>query len=300
MAAVLINDAEWELLAGEPAELLKLYVVLKRRMDFATGIAGHKTLINEIVLREGFTVDPIPGRPKPAPISREKYRSAVRRLEKLGVIRVIGPLVFEFPHARRDQSAQKSYNRATTELQPTQQPSPVALKPSNDAASSGSDDGATTGLFSEQCPSYNLLPESGNHTVPLPRATDAQPATAGQWCQFFIRERRFQLHVVQTPKTMPLFASWVERGVTADQVRTAMEIAEAKLGNVPDSPMYYRNFLDQLLLEHQQLASQQEHRHERDHRPGQSGQGGPHRGPGSLADELLDTTWAERITIPDD
>ena len=56
MTAILISDAEWELLAGEPAELLKRYMTLKRRMDFSTGVAGIKTLINEIVLRDGFTV----------------------------------------------------------------------------------------------------------------------------------------------------------------------------------------------------------------------------------------------------
>nr|WP_298165307.1 hypothetical protein [uncultured Pseudomonas sp.] len=298
--AVLINDVEWELLAGEPAELLKLYVALKRRMDFATGIAGRKTLLNEIVLREGFTIDPIPGRPKPKPVTREQYRSAVRRLEKLGAINVIGPLVFEFPHARRDQSAHNSYNRATTKLQPEQQPAEKSPESSNDAAFSDVKDGATTGLFLEQVPSNNLLPVSGNYTVPLPRESDTAPATAGQWCQFFIRERRFQLHVVQTPKTMPLFASWVERGITTSQMLAAMEIAEAKLGSAPDSPLYYRNFLDQMLLETQRLASQQECRHERDHRPGKPGQGGPYSEPGGLAAELLDTSWADCLNIPAD
>lgn len=82
-------------------------------------------------------------------------------------------------------------------------------------------------------------PVSGNNrTVPnaCVRECPADPATAGQWCQFFIRERGFQIHAVQTARTMPLFASWVERGVTAEQMLAAMEIAEAKLGAPPDSP----------------------------------------------------------------
>ncbi|WP_273807254.1 MULTISPECIES: DnaT-like ssDNA-binding domain-containing protein [unclassified Pseudomonas] len=170
MTAVLVNDDEWALFAGEPAELLKLYVALKRRMDFATGIAGKQTLINEIVLREGFTVDPIPGRPTPKPVTREQYRSAVRRLEKIGALKVVGPLVFEFPHARTHQSAQKSYNRATTELQPGQQPSSNQPELSNDEGSSQEEGGAATGLFFEQPASSNLLPESGNTPPPSPRA----------------------------------------------------------------------------------------------------------------------------------
>jgi len=170
MTAVLVNDDEWALFAGEPAELLKLYVALKRRMDFATGIAGKQALINEIVLREGFTVDPTPGRPTPKPVTREQYRSAVRRLEKIGALKVVGPLVFEFPHARTHQSAQKSYNRATTELQPGQQPNNNQPEPSNGAGSSQEEGGAATGLFLEQPASSNLLPESGNTPPPSPHA----------------------------------------------------------------------------------------------------------------------------------
>lgn len=82
-------------------------------------------------------------------------------------------------------------------------------------------------------------PVSGNNrTAPnaCVRECPTDPATAGQWCQFFIRERGFQIHAVQTARTMPLFASWVERGVTAEQMLAAMEIAEAKLGAPPDSP----------------------------------------------------------------
>ncbi|HCR1292458.1 hypothetical protein [Pseudomonas aeruginosa] len=279
MTAVLVNDAEWEILAGEPAELLKLYVALKRRMDFATGIAGQKTLINEIVLREGFVVDPIPGRAKPKPYTREQGRSAVRRLERLGAIKVIGPLVFEFPHARRDQSDQKSYNQATTKLQPEQQPPKNQADPNEYGGSSDSKGQAATGLFLEQVPSSNLLPVSGNNrTVPnaCVRERPADPATAGQWCQFFIRERGFQIHTVQTARTMPLFASWVERGVTAEQMLAAMEIAEAKLGAPPDSPLYYRNFLDELLLERHRMATapHAEHRHEQTDGRNAEGQAG--------------------------
>ncbi|WP_425318785.1 hypothetical protein [Pseudomonas nitroreducens] len=270
MPSILISDAEWMLLSGEPPELLKLYVALKRRMDFATGVAGQKTLINEIVLREGYTVDPIPGRAAPKPPTREQGRSGVRRLEKIGALKVIGPLVFEFPYARRDQSAQNSCNQAATKLQPEQQPSANQPEPNESGAFSVSDNQAATGLFLEQVPSSNLLPVSGkDHTVPSARDEFETPSTAGQWCQFFIRERRFQMHVVQTAKTMPLFSQWVERRITTSQVRTAMETAEAKLGAVPDTPLYYRNFLEQLLLETQRLSLAQEQRDE--HTTGQQG-----------------------------
>lgn len=161
MPAFRIDDAEWDLLAGEPAELLKLYCALKRRMDFATGIAGRKTLINEIVLREGFTVDPIPGRPKPRPVTREMYRSAVRRLEKLGLLVSIAPMVFEFPCARRDRPSKTATTELQPEPQPQQQPAENPLEPTNCAASGQN----LAELQPQQEPgtfaSYNLLPVSG-------------------------------------------------------------------------------------------------------------------------------------------
>lgn len=146
---------------GEPAELLKLYIALKRRMDFATGIAGRKTTINELVLREGFNVDPIPGRPKPPKITREKYRSAVRRLEKVGLLVSLGPLVFEFPHARRDSPSKTATTELQPESQPQQQPSSNQSQPSKCGAFEHSEPEPQPELKPTSPASCNLLPESG-------------------------------------------------------------------------------------------------------------------------------------------
>lgn len=170
MVAIRIDDPEWELLSGEPAELTKLYIAIKRRMDFSTGIAGHKTLISEIVLREGFTVDPIPGRPKQKPITRETYRSAIRRLEKLGLLVTIGTMVYQFPHARSDASPKT----ATTELQPTAQPQQQPTCDTLQATESGVRMELKGELQPEQQPYSpainNLLPGSGNPMMMFPRA----------------------------------------------------------------------------------------------------------------------------------
>ncbi|WP_155738223.1 DnaT-like ssDNA-binding domain-containing protein [Pseudomonas putida] len=167
MIAIRLDQSEWDLLAGEPAELLKLYCALKRRMDFSTGIAGRKTLLNELVLREGFTVDPIPGRPKQKPITRETYRSAMRRLEKLGLLVTLGVMVYQFPHARSDAPSKT----ATTELQPTAQPE---LQPdqgtpqaTESAVRTNSEDEQQPELQPHYSPSSNLLPESGKSPTTL-------------------------------------------------------------------------------------------------------------------------------------
>lgn len=146
---------------GEPAELLKLYIALKRRMDFATGIAGRKTKLHEIVLREGFNVDPIPGRAKPPSISREKYRSAVRRLEKVGLLVTLGPLVFEFPHARRDGPSKTAATELQPDSQPQQQPGSNQSQPSSSGAFERSEPEPQPELEPTPPASCNLLPESG-------------------------------------------------------------------------------------------------------------------------------------------
>jgi len=167
MIAIRLDQSEWDLLAGEPAELLKLYCALKRRMDFSTGIAGRKTLINEVVLREGFTVDPIRGRATPKPVTREQYRSAVRRLETLGLLKSIGPLVFEFPQARSDRPSKSFATDLQPNEQPDQQPIGSGLEP-NDSGSFGKSD---DDLQPEQQPptssNSNLLPESGKSPTTL-------------------------------------------------------------------------------------------------------------------------------------
>ncbi|WP_236232583.1 DnaT-like ssDNA-binding domain-containing protein [Pseudomonas tohonis] len=191
---------------GEPAELLKLYIALKRRMDFATGIAGRKTKLHEIVLREGFNVDPIPGRAKPRPITREVYRSAVRRLEKVGLLVSLGPLVFEFPHARRDSPPRTATTELQPELQPQQQPAcnpsgpteygalalePIALQPEQEPTPPAS---------------CNLLPESG--IPPTALCAREEPGACNS-------RQRFAMHDEWQPSSAGWKATTLRNGLGA-------------------------------------------------------------------------------------
>jgi len=118
MPNVLLSENEWSFLAGEPGDVLKLYIVVKRRMDFDTRIAGLKTRINETVLRDAYVVDPVQGRAKPKPITRQRYRSGIARLEKLGLLERIGTLVFFFPQAPLPKFAQNNNNQKSAGQQP--------------------------------------------------------------------------------------------------------------------------------------------------------------------------------------
>jgi hypothetical protein len=175
MTTIRISDAEWELFAGEPAELLKLYCVLKRRMDFVTGIAGIETLISEVVLREGFTVDPLPGRRASKPITREMWRSAVRRLEKIGAIKTIGPLVFQFPYADRINPSKTATTKQQPQQQPKQQPIDSKPEPLYRVALSILDDLAPTQAKPEQNTSSNLLLFNPSSTSSCAEQTPVPP-----------------------------------------------------------------------------------------------------------------------------
>jgi len=152
MANIIISDLEWSMLAGEHPEKLKLYFALKRRMDFDTGIAGLKTRINETVLRDAYVVDPVQGRAKPKPITRQRYRSGIARLVKLGMLECRGKLVFFFPHAPLCRFAQNNNNQNLAGQQPQFSAVLQALNASNGKA----------------CGDFN----QGENAVPQPKPSD--------------------------------------------------------------------------------------------------------------------------------
>ncbi|WP_432674896.1 replication protein P [Pseudomonas aeruginosa] len=236
MPSFQINDEEREALRGLPMLAREIYVfALRPFMDFATGIVGERRGISWKSIAEELYVEPHQGIKGGEP-SEKELRRALVWLQKVGLV---GPnlaerrLIFELPKASRDQSVRK---KVGTKWADEAGSYVEGSEPSNYAAFPEKEGRYVGGGESEK---VGTPPVSGNNrTAPnaCVRECPADPATAGQWCQFFIRERGFQIHAVQTARTMPLFASWVERGVTAEQMLAAMEIAEAKLGAPPDSP----------------------------------------------------------------
>ncbi len=87
--------------------------------------------------------------------------------------------------------------------------------------------------------------------------TETALSDALQWAQFFIRECGYPIHIVQTSKTIPLFAQWVRDGVTVSEMRQVMAACHAWNGDrVPDSPLLYGKFLQSLRDSARQLAQE--------------------------------------------
>ena len=112
-----ISEEEWEALFDEPPHLFKLYASIRRVMDYRTGIAGQRRRISEPMLHEVLVEGHVQGRNnrKRWP-TRETVRSAVRRLEKLGLLSRRENLVFYLPKAdTRATVSEVNNQRATIE-----------------------------------------------------------------------------------------------------------------------------------------------------------------------------------------
>jgi len=208
MPNVLLSDREWSFLAGEPSDYLKLYLVVKQRMDFATRIAGLKTRINETVLRDAYVVDPVQGRAKPKPITRQRYRSGMARLEKLGLLERIGTLVFFFPQAPLPKFAQNNNNQKISGQQPL---SDAALQAVN--ASAGK---AYSVLSEEENTVQQPKPSDNNNLLPALKAsnllTSSSPAAQSEETTAEMPISQSQSDTAAStsaaPAQFPMFLDW--------------------------------------------------------------------------------------------
>ncbi|MDQ7965530.1 DnaT-like ssDNA-binding domain-containing protein [Pseudomonas plecoglossicida] len=167
MPAFQLNDDEWGALAEEPAEAFKLYCAIRRFMDYRTGIAGKSRRLSEQMLREVLYVAPLPGRHAPAEITRQKVRSLLKRLETIGMIVSIGPLVLQLPLATSDGLSKTGATKEQPEQQPQEQPHQSSTEPNEFGGSDDFEGGAGTAAESPELPSSNLPPVSGKSPTTL-------------------------------------------------------------------------------------------------------------------------------------
>ncbi len=91
-----------------------------------------------------------------------------------------------------------------------------------------------------------LLREDGEDSETLQKNQDSSM----RWVEFFVNKKSFQIHEAQTAKTIPMFLTWVSMGVTVADVELAMVAANNVLnGSKPSNPVYYRNFVEQVMQE---------------------------------------------------
>jgi hypothetical protein len=138
-AGIVLTAEELMRLFDEPAEVAKLYLYIRQRMDFATGISGLVDHFNEAFFFEVLCVAHIQGRHKSKPVTRKQWRHILRRLEQLGLLIPrpdLGPFVFEHPLAIKDTSDQNMRGQRGAKEGPDEGPKKV---PKNHVKSDSSD-----------------------------------------------------------------------------------------------------------------------------------------------------------------
>lgn len=116
MQLIVLTGAELDALYGEPADVFKTYVCLRRRMDFASGLVGAEVELSWWALREDMYVEFAQGRHRDesGTPTEKRVRNKVDRLVKLGLIEhrtCYRKLVFYLPKAHRDKLVLKKVGR---------------------------------------------------------------------------------------------------------------------------------------------------------------------------------------------
>jgi hypothetical protein len=110
MPSFQISEKEWLALEGEPLMIFKAYCIIRRCINFKTGVTCN---LSEDNFRRNLVVRMIPGRKKKdiincVDITQKKIRSIINRLEKIGLIECFGSYVFCCKLATLDKRNQNS------------------------------------------------------------------------------------------------------------------------------------------------------------------------------------------------
>jgi hypothetical protein len=161
MASFQISDAEWSVLAEEPADVFKLYCVIRRHMDYSTGVAGgQKRRFSEQGFKESLYIAPLRGRKKSGSPTRQKVRSLIDRLIKIGAVLLVGPLVFQLPYADRDGTSKPSATNQQPKQQPLQNTNKFSQQATEYGACSKSEKPSKNPSEKADCSNSNLPPLS--------------------------------------------------------------------------------------------------------------------------------------------
>lgn len=249
--SIRLSDNELRALQGLPHAVCWLYVMIRTRMDYSTGFVGALpgSRISWKALMEEMYVDPHKGVTGTGSPAKSKVRRWVQWLVRSGLLKLVndedGYLVFFCNFAVTDFSVQKKggTNPAYLETQKAD-----TLHASSDA-DYGNKGGTNPAHHENAKP--GIHPVSGTDCTVLysARVDSDVPKIAGEWLELMMSEKSFPHHIAQTAKTMPMYRRWCELGASIGNVRDAMGAAEATLKRVPDSPMFYRNFVDQVIRE---------------------------------------------------
>ena len=249
------NDAEDDALQGLPLRAQIIYLRgIRRFMSYKTGISGG---VERRICLKGLSevAEAYFNRQREQPNKKEVIVS-IDQLKKAGLLERIEDkdyLIFFLPLADWDKSEQNNHGTTTAQPRHNHGTECGTEKPSNNAAcDSNSDTPENDELFPPTGTTAHIRLTGKPEDTCVVYAHERIPENGMKWVEYFVNQKGFQIPEAQTAKSVPMFVSWVNSGVTIGDVELAMIKAHDVLnGGKPTTPVYYRNFVDAVMIEKQ-------------------------------------------------
>ncbi|WP_051534693.1 hypothetical protein [Deefgea rivuli] len=263
MSRFFINDDEWQALMGLPHMPHRLYVALRRRMDFRTGTVGARPKISYQALREDLYIEPCQGRAanESGSPKLEALRHAVKLLERAGLLRVVPAdrqLIFSLILADTSESRSVEVpqinNRLTTDQeQQSESQSDQGFAedvPQINPIAKSNEVPHTSEFGDLRKPSYSI--ESSSQTVnsvavdnsPMMKDGFGKIKKASDWVPIML-ELGFEQKAVGSDEAAKVFYRWFADGVLPAEVFEARRGA----GSVAKTVMYLAKVVETRRLE---------------------------------------------------
>jgi len=263
MASYKISDREDAALMGLSMLAQLLYVrVFRARMDYGSGIAGglaRRNMLFYFVLAEVVSFVPDRGsKRKPWQPSTEELRSAVRELERGGLLEDMG--------SNKQRGLVKKCVLAELgsfvwDMNPTGTPrEPREMIPAGNAFNDAGFDGMNPAGYESASvlgtPAHQVsgIREGVVDAAVVDSARagvdrDFVPRNKNDWFQLFVNVLGFRYEKTRSAKMAVAVDAWVRDGVSVGVVLDAVDVADSKCGSKPGSPVYYIGFVDERLRE---------------------------------------------------
>lgn len=231
MQLITLTERELDALEGEPAEVCKMYLLLRRRMDFQTGLVGADHPISWWGLRRSMQLAQVQGRSRvDSDVPSEKMvRDKAERLIRVGLLErrtIDRRLVFFLPMSHRAQVRLKkvgqSYGRQAgqswegsesveTQCFAEDYPQEVGQTESREV---GHISGIRVNPFSEHKQQHTECPVDNSAALPCDEIVD--------WLRAAEKRRG---KIVAASRADPVIKSWVSKGVDAAVLDDAHALA---------------------------------------------------------------------------
>ena len=216
-AGIYLTAPELDALHGLSHLAARLYPVLRRHMDFATGLVGkHRRISYQALREECETVTPRgAGWQREQPTIKE-VRVALSGLFRHGLVEPAGDFIFKLPLAH------------TVSTRPNQTGQSVGTVDNAGKPVSTRDSGHTGQATPRQTGHTSKIEEKHISTVAAAPSTPCPVDNAGQVAAAFLERLSEKLgYPIRYTLTDPHLTAWVQGGLTFDQVEQAALAAKA-------------------------------------------------------------------------